>query len=205
LPTAVSEPNPPIWLVRHGLTDWNRERRIQGQIDTVLNAAGHLQSEALARGLRKVLQPVQQLRYFVSPLTRARQTMGYISSSFGVDASSIEVEPLLKELGFGVWEGRLVRELKTHADYPRDPGERFRWRPLNGESYADGIDRVSRWLAGLDGPTIVVSHGAIGRCIIGLVAGLEAEQLVLTAMPQGRFCRLMNGRIDWFDESGAAA
>ena len=199
------EPNPPIYFVRHGVTDWNQERRIQGQIDTVLNRTGHAQSKALARALKGLLKLEDELRFFVSPLTRARQTMGYIARNFAVGDSRIEIEPRLQELGFGIWEGRLVKELKAHRDYPRDPGRRYHWRPENGESYADGVQRVAQWIGGLDRPAVVVSHGAIGRCIVGLVAGLEAEQLVLTAMPQGRFCRLMNGRMDWFDESGSPA
>jgi probable phosphoglycerate mutase len=201
----VSEPNPPIYFVRHGVTDWNQERRIQGQTDTVLNSTGHNQSEAMARALKGLLKPGSELQFFVSPLTRARQTMSYISHSFGVEDGHIEIEPRLQELGFGIWEGRLVKELKTHRDYPRDPGQRYHWRPEDGESYADGMQRVSQWIGRLDRPTVIVSHGAIGRCIVGLVTGLKAEQLVLTAMPQGQFYRLMNGRMDRFDESGSPA
>lgn len=201
----MREAGPPIYFVRHGLTDWNQERRIQGQIDTVLNAAGHDQSQALARILKGLLEPERELRFFVSPLTRARQTMGYIARSLAVEDSRIEVEPRLQELGFGIWEGRLVKELKSHPGYPRDPGQRYHWKPENGESYADGMERVSQWIGRVDRPSVVVSHGAIGRCIVGLLTRLAAEQLVLAAVPQGRFCRLLDGRMDWFDEQGHPA
>jgi probable phosphoglycerate mutase len=201
----VSELTPPIYFVRHGVTDWNQERRIQGQTDTVLNATGHNQSEALARALEGLLKRGKELQFFVSPLTRARQTMSYIAQSFAVEDDRIGIEPRLQELRFGIWEGRLVKELKTHPGYPRDPGQRYHWRPENGESYADGMQRVSQWVGRLDRPTVIVSHGAIGRCIVGLSTGLKFEQLVLTAMPQGQFCRLINGRMDRFDENGSPA
>lgn len=201
----MREPGPPIYFVRHGLTDWNRERRIQGHIDTALNDEGHDQSQALARALKRLLSSETSLQFFVSPLLRARQTMDHIARRFAVEESRVAIEPSLKELGFGIWEGRLVRELKKHPEYPRDPGRRYHWRPERGESYADGMARVARWIGCIDRPTIAVSHGAIGRCIVGLLTGLEAEELVLAAMPQGRFCRLMNGRMEWFDERGCPA
>ena len=131
--------------------------------------------------------------------------MGYIAHCFAIEESRIEIEPRLQELGFGIWEGRLVKELKTHHDYPRDPALLYHWRPENGESYADGTARVSPWIDRLDSPTVIVSHGAIGRCILGLMTGLEREQLVLMDMPQGRFCRLIDRRLDGFDEAGGPA
>ena len=42
---------PPFFYLRHGQTAWNKERRIQGQIDTELNALGHLQAEAMGKKL----------------------------------------------------------------------------------------------------------------------------------------------------------
>ena len=49
------------------------------------------------------------------------------------------------------------------------------------------------------GPTVIVAHGAIGRCLIGLVSDLSPEDMVSAKTPQGCFCRLENGQIDWFD------
>ncbi|MDP9138691.1 MAG: histidine phosphatase family protein, partial [Pseudomonadota bacterium] len=144
------EARPPIYFVRHGVTDWNEERRIQGQIDTSLNARGHDQSKALAHALFGVVKPDGELRFCVSPLRRAKETMGYIAHCFAIEESRIEIEPRLQELGFGIWEGRLVKELKTHHDYPRDPALLYHWRPENGESYADGTARVSPWIDRLD-------------------------------------------------------
>jgi broad specificity phosphatase PhoE len=143
----VIEPNPPIYFVRHGETDWNREGRIQGQIDIPLNDNGHLQGERLARGLKWFLGATKIDRFIASPL-------------------------------------------------------RFAWRPPDGESYADGIERVRQWIGRLDGPTIIIAHGAIGRCLMGLVSDLAPEAIVKAPTPQGHFCRLMDGTITWFDAEG---
>ncbi len=193
------EPNPPIYFARHGETDWNREQRIQGQIDTVLNDTGHRQSDVLARGLRSHLGGGAGVTFVASPLMRARQTMGYVARAFDVTESAVRIEPSLLELSFGVWEGRYFRELKSDAAYPREPLERYRWRPADGESYADGMERLRQWIGRLDGPTVIVSHGAIGRCLIALVSDLTPPETLTQPTPQGFFCRLKDGRIEWFD------
>jgi probable phosphoglycerate mutase len=198
----VIEPNPPIYFVRHGETDWNRSSRIQGQIDIPLNDTGHVQSQAVACGLKRHLGSLTVDRFVTSPLTRARQTMVYVCREFGEPEAKVEVAPAMLELAFGVWEGRYFHELKAHPEYPRDLLGHYHWRPQDGESYADGIDRVRQWIGRIDGPTVIVAHGAIGRCLIGLVSDLGPEDLVRARTPQGRFCRLANGQIDWFDSNG---
>jgi probable phosphoglycerate mutase len=202
---TVIEPNPPIYFIRHGETDWNREGRIQGQIDIPLNDNGHQQAAAISRGLRNVLGNTRIDLFIASPLTRTRQTMGYLLREFDLPANKAETEPAMLELAFGIWEGHFFRDLKTDPRYPKDPAERFRWRPEDGESYEEGLERVRQWIGRIDGPTIIVAHGAIGRCLIGLVSGLAPAALVKVPTPQGHFCRLQDGRIDWFDIEGNPA
>jgi broad specificity phosphatase PhoE len=201
----VIEPNPPIYFIRHGETDWNKQNRIQGQIDVPLNDTGHLQAAEVARCLKEYLGSAQIDRFVVSPLTRARQTMGYVARAFDISETHVEITPAMTELAFGVWEGKTFQEFHDHADCPKTPLQRFHWRPEDGESYEDGLDRVQQWIGRIDGPTVIVAHGAIGRCLIGLVSDLEPEQLVSAKTPQGCFCRLQNGQIDWFDLNGDAA
>ena len=199
----MTEPRPPIYFVRHGETAWNRSSRIQGQIDIPLNLTGHEQAQRVARALKQHLGDSRIDRFVVSPLTRARQTMGYISCAFDVADSRIEVAPALLELAFGIWEGRYIHEMAADPGYPKDLPSHFRWRPKDGESYEDGLGRVRKWLGRIDGPTIIVAHGAIGRCLIGLISELSPEDLVAVPTPQGSFCRLEIGEIDWFDAKGS--
>jgi broad specificity phosphatase PhoE len=202
---TVIEPNPPIYFIRHGETDWNREGRIQGQIDIPLNDNGHQQAIAISRGLRNFLRNTRIDLFVASPLTRTRQTMGYLLRDFDVPENRAETEPAMLELAFGIWEGHFFKDLKTNPQYPKKLEDRFRWRPQDGESYEEGLERVRQWIGRIDGPTVIVAHGAIGRCLIGLVSDLPPAAIVKAPTPQGHFCRLEDGRIDWFDTEGRPA
>ena len=201
----MSKPQPPLYFVRHGETDWNKQGLIQGWTDTALNATGHRQAEAVGRALAGVAELAEGFRFLVSPLTRARQTMDHIATALGLEPEQVQVEAAVKELGFGVWEGKPFWELKASPIYPADAETRYAWRPEGGESYADGHDRLRAWFGGISEPALVVAHGAIGRCLIGHLTGLDRRDLVSLAMPQGKFCRLQAGRVQWFDAVGVAA
>ena len=202
---AATSNRPPIYFIRHGETDWNRQGLIQGWIDIPLNGKGHIQAKAVAAALMDVPGFSPSFNFVVSPLQRARQTMGYVAEALALEPQQIAIEPAVKELGFGVWEGKPFWELKASPVYPAHPEDRYAWRPHGGESYEDGDTRIRTWLDGLDRPTVVVAHGAIGRCLIAELAGLGRRDLVNLEMRQGCYCRLANGRADWFDATGDAA
>ncbi len=201
----MSRERPPIYFVRHGETDWNVQGLIQGWTDTPLNDKGHVQARAVARALAELPDISSGLHYVVSPLMRARQTMGYIAEALSLEQRHIAVEPAVKELGFGVWEGKPFWELKASPVYPAHPEDRYGWRPDAGESYEDGHARINDWLDRLDRPTVVVAHGAIGRCLIAEIAGLPRCDLVELPMRQGFYCKLEAGTAEWFDAKADAA
>lgn len=87
-----------IFLVRHGETEWNRQRRLQGRTDIPLNDAGL----AEARRAAKALRDVNFDRIFTSPLQRARKTAEILRGSREIPVTA---EPLLIEVSFGVGEG----------------------------------------------------------------------------------------------------
>ena len=201
----MSKPRPPIYFIRHGETDWNVQGLIQGWTDTPLNARGHIQARAIAQALAAIPEFSPNWKFVVSPLLRARQTMGYVAETFGLEPLQISIEPAVRELGFGVWEGKPFWELKASPFYPAHPVDRYTWRPVNGESYEDGHRRINAWLDMLDGPTVVIAHGAIGRCLIAEIAGLGHGDLVEQVMRQGFYCRLAAGQAEWFDAKADAA
>ena len=196
---------PPIYFVRHGETDWNVQGLIQGWTDIPLNPKGHTQASAVARALTAVPGFSADFAFVVSPLQRARQTMGYIAEALSLEPPQIAIEPAVTELGFGEWEGKPFWELKASPIYPAHPEDRYAWRPTNGESYEDGHIRINQWLDTLDRPTVVVAHGAIGRCLIAEIAGLPRRDLVELEMRQGFYCRLHGGKAEWFDATADAA
>ena len=87
-----------IFMVRHGETEWNRQRRLQGRTDIPLNDAGL----AEARKAAKALRDVNFDRIFTSPLQRARKTAEILRGSREIP---VTVEPVLIEVSFGVGEG----------------------------------------------------------------------------------------------------
>jgi broad specificity phosphatase PhoE len=190
----------PIVFVRHGETDWNRQGLIQGSIETDLNATGHAQAKAVAALLAVRKSAWAEFDIVVSPQARARQTASYILEALG--RSDHRIDERVRELAFGVWEGRPFWELKDSPVYPADTEGRYFWRPEGGESYEDGVARVNGWRAGIVRPTIVVSHGAVGRCLIGAVSGLGPHDLVGLKTPQGAYCHLDRGQASWIDAAG---
>ena len=202
---VASKSRPPIWFVRHGETDWNVQGLIQGWTDTPLNPKGHVQARAVAAALTQAEGLTPKFHFAVSPLLRARQTMGYIAESLSLEPEQIAIVDHVKELGFGVWEGKPFWELKDSPVYPAHPEDRYDWRPDQGESYADGHARIDQWLDTLDGPTVVVAHGAIGRCLLSEITGLPKRDTVELVMRQGFYCKLANGTAEWFDAKADAA
>lgn len=85
-------------LVRHGETDWNGEKRIQGQIDIALNATG----EAQARALRAELRGRGFAAIYSSDLLRAWGTAQIATAGLGL---AVSPAPTLRERHFGVLQG----------------------------------------------------------------------------------------------------
>lgn len=190
---------PTIYFVRHGETEWNKQGLIQGTLDIELNDLGRQQAKAVAEALAEKRDELVGFHFVVSPQLRAKQTMGYIADALGFAVTTVQIEPRMRELGFGIWEGKPNWELKASPIYPADPETRYYWRPDGGESYEDGVARVDSWLQDVTEPTLIVAHGAVGRCLMGYVVGCAPEQIVTLQTPQGCYCRLQDGMIDWFD------
>jgi broad specificity phosphatase PhoE len=101
-----------LLLVRHGETQWNREKRFQGQIDIPLNETGYQQAAAVAQYLSDV--PIH--RAITSPLLRPKQTAEAILAQH--PEVELELWDGLKEISHGLWEGKLEAEIE--AEYPGD-------------------------------------------------------------------------------------
>ncbi len=138
----------PFYFIRHGETDWNKQRLMQGQTDTPLNAVGVEQARAAAEFLAG--QKITTI--CVSPLRRAQQTAEIIAARCSV--TSIVSVPGLKESNFGIYEGQ-----------PSGP-----WRDAwaagaelpGGENYEEFLRRSRAALNEClqnPGPVLVVAHG----------------------------------------------
>jgi probable phosphoglycerate mutase len=183
----MSSARPPIVLIRHGETAWNREARLQGQQDIPLNALGRRQAERNGRAIAGILAS-RDWRLVASPLDRAVETMQIVLAAAGTAGRSFATDPVLKEASYGRWEGFTLPEVAVRDPEGARQRERDKWGfvPPAGESYAMLAERISAWLATLDAPTLAVAHGGVLRVLSYLLAGLPAHDAPHLATPQDR-------------------
>lgn len=103
-----------VMFLRHGQTDHNVERRVQGSIDIPLNKIGQQQAAAAGEGLARILKD-EDVTIISSPLSRAYTTAKAVADRLEV---SITTDPRLRERGFGRFEGLSATELQ--ATYPEE-------------------------------------------------------------------------------------
>ncbi len=190
---------PPIYFIRHGQTDWNVARKVQGQTDIPLNETGHGQARNVAKALAGLEPDPAKFQIYASPLTRTRQTLAHLLAVYGLDESVVKFDDRLREVSFGEREGWTWSELNAQGVEPRvDPLAYFHWRPEGGESYADVAVRVNHWLSELTGPSIVVAHGGVSRILRGILLGQTGAEYVGLKVPQTKFFKVETGEIKWF-------
>ena len=196
----MADDAPDIVFLRHGVTQWNAERRIQGQRDVRLSVEGQRQAAALASALRWHFPDITDRTFYASPLARARQTMGAVLETLGEPFDRVTFDERLKERSFGEWEGRRWQELLDGGlDPDGDPEAFFHWRPEEGgESLADVAERVKAFLDDMRSPALIVAHVGIYRVLLHLLNGLPPASVARLPMAQTRFCRFHDGAIDWF-------
>ena len=167
-----------IYFIRHGETDWNRKRKIQGQADIPLNDTGRKQAEAAAIWLRNVMFDA----IFSSPLARARETAEIIRNGRDIP---VYIDERLIEIAYGSCEGMSLRlihacpflRLHTYFEKPQNYIP-----PKGGESIQELKARCRSFLEErilpmeeVYGSVMVACHGALIRAMIGVVASLSDD------------------------------
>jgi broad specificity phosphatase PhoE len=191
---------PELYFVRHGETDWNAEGRYQGSKDIPLNDRGRGQAALNGEALRMLLERAGRLPtdfgWYVSPLSRTRETMNLVRTKLGEPLPDLTIDPRLVEVSFGDYEGHLHTELASGAMAIAGERDASFWdfRPPNGESYADVAIRVSDFARSLEGPSIIVSHGGILRVLRHLIEGFPPERAVNWFPPQDSVVHFLDGK-----------
>ena len=164
-----------ICLVRHGETEWNAERRIQGQIDIGLNATGLRQAAAAGRWLKTA----GIVALYSSDLKRAWTTALALGEALSLQPS---VVPQMRERRYGIFEGLTYAEAQARFPdgYAAFEGRNAKYNFENGESLHDMYDRVTGKLQELaaahPGESIaVVLHGGVLDIINRFVRGNPLE------------------------------
>ncbi len=201
MPDCQTMPYPqPLYLARHAETWFNRVRRMQGnEAHTPLTRAGIAQAEAMGRALARHFEatgePLPQL--WSSPAGRARQTAAIVAEHLGTDYFAVRIDPRLREIEVGRWEGRDYAEIIATEGEIIDAEHRLFRMPIpGGEHYADIARRLAAWLADAgEGPALVISHGMTTRVLRGMLVGGPAYHGVPVAAdaPQGSVVRIAGG------------
>jgi broad specificity phosphatase PhoE len=160
-----------ILIVRHGETDWNRDRRFQGHADPPLNDAGREQARALADELAR-----ERIDFvYTSDLVRARETAEIVATRLGADVVALSE---LREIDVGEWEGLTWPQIEE-----RFPEGALTWHQhgcgwKSGETYDQLGDRVIAALRRIaaDHPAqtvLVIGHGGTVRATRAFIEGLS--------------------------------
>jgi probable phosphoglycerate mutase len=158
----------PFALMRHAPTDWNSDGRLQGTTDIPLSAAG----EAAAKSWR-LPAPADGWKRLSSPLVRARRTAELIQPS-----APVTVDSRLREMSFGVWEGKSVAQLRAEGGETFAAAERLGvdFHPPGGESPRMAMERLAAWaretIAGGE-PVVAVTHKAAIRALLAVATGWD--------------------------------
>ena len=166
-----------LYLVRHGETDWNRDRRLQGTIDVPLNSTGVAQ----ARRLTAYFSRIRVASIVSSPLARASTTAAIVAEAC---ACPLATDARLREIDHGSWSGRTLRDIARGVpSLVRD--ERLlpeAFAISRGEPLSAVYRRASEALADLldahgGQSVVVVGHGVTLAAMWCAAAGLEMARL----------------------------
>lgn len=166
-----------IWWIRHGSTDWNSEKRWQGQSNVPLNEAGRNQARALA----KALEGIPFAEVWSSDLQRCIDTASLALPYLG-KTQELKTDSRLREINMGIAEGKIWSELTAQqqqsiADWWENPYE----LPFPGtsESLRDTASRAEAWRKELrtkDGRVAAFTHGGLIRTIFMEVVGAPSPK-----------------------------
>ncbi len=169
-----------IYIVRHGQTYWNTQRRLQGLSDTELNEDGI----RIAKLTGEALQDVHFDRVYSSPLKRAYDTACYIMA--GHENIQVIKDPRLIEMTFGQLEGQCLNDFMNDPSSQmyklfRAPGD---YEPdATGESFADLVVRAGAFLKDEIEPLekscqriMLVGHGAVNKAMMCNIKGLPLDE-----------------------------
>ena len=165
-----------IYLIRHGETEANQYRRIQGWLDTNVSEHGLRQIEALSQRFSSI----EVHAVYSSDLSRAVTTAKAISGPHGL---ALHTDTRLREIHMGSWAGCSWDELVQND---RERAERFlalspTWQAPGGEGFEEVRRRVGKALKEIaahhDGQSVaVISHGAAIRQILAMFHGLSVSE-----------------------------
>ena len=182
-----------LYIMRHGKTDWNALKKLQGCTDIPLNDEGRAMAAEAAEEYRNISFDV----CYCSPLIRARETAGIFLKEREIP---IIYDDRLKEMGFGIFEG-----IEKAFSIPDCPVNQFFEHPEEyivpvegGESMDSLFERTGEFLREVVYPELekgknilIMGHGAMNSCIICQVKyGSDRKRFWDEGIPNCRLIRI---------------
>ena len=168
-----------LFFTRHGETDWNFEKRIQGSTDIELNKNGLEQGKELGIALQDKHLHIE--RIYTSKQKRAEKTAEIVSKYID---KKYEVLEGLEEMNLGLWEGYTWTEVqeKYPEEYSKWLLDRRYTRLLEGESYQDVLDRLLPTLEKIietnSSDVLIVTHSAVIMTLLSYLRDTPFSQMV---------------------------
>lgn len=166
-----------LYVTRHGETEWNIAKRMQGRKNSNLTDKGMLQAKQLGEHIKDI--PLHVI--YSSPSGRTMHTAELIK---GERSIPIIADEHFYEINMGIWEGQMLADLEAH--YPEEVytfwNEPHRFCSTSGENFYDVYNRVIEGVNFLlekhRGQNIlIVSHAAAAKLLVGHFAGLSVEKV----------------------------
>lgn len=165
-----------LYFVRHGETEWNKEGRLQGWLDSALTHNGIHQ----IKRLREHLYGIEFQQLYASTSKRSYETATLLVG----EHSQIKTDTRLQEIHLGGWQGKRI------VDIEKDDGERYvaycndpiNYKPDSGESFRQVMERMNDFFKDCvethqRGNVLVVSHGVAIRALILSLLNLPIHQI----------------------------
>lgn len=189
-----------IYLLRHGETDWNKKRLLQGHTDIPLNERGRVQVDETVCRLRAL--GVRMDAIVSSPLKRARESAEIAAHRLDFPKDQIVVEDLLIERGFGEGEGMSLQEMKERYPDTDCPGMESREELVKRAGQA--FQKITDVFCDAE-QILLAAHGAV---LFALLEAVSAEPIPYegraACITQGSLYRIRkeHGRISFagYDE-----
>ncbi len=163
-----------LYIVRHGETDWNKQRLIQGKTDIPLNENGIYVAALTAEGYEK--EGLFFSKVYSSPLLRAAKTAEILCEKTTLPGTEIQYDDRLKEFDFGGLEGHSLTEVDPEKPDGSVLYQCFydpeNYKPvLGGESYYDMVARAEDFIKNEiltkdwqeEDKVLLVCHGGVIR------------------------------------------
>jgi probable phosphoglycerate mutase/uncharacterized phosphatase len=185
-----------VYLIRHGQTDWNVERRLQGHLDVPLNQVGIRQAEKVA----KRFEPDSLDAIYSSDLRRARMTAEIIAAPHRL---TVWLHQGLRERGYGPFEGKRWDEIpEFHAGFRSDllTAEGVEsWRQMQQRAVKALEEIISRHLGQR---VAVVTHGGTINAILSYLEGhAEPRYRIANTSVTCLTCGAEEWTISWINDA----